>query len=448
MPPRNTRMIRWSRLQWKAFTESYDAPAAAAQSSPGPIVIGVGSLIAGMLAIGYVPALARLSLFRAPMIPVGLASLGAAATYTAWRHNATGRIGTLCMLIDTTLYTATLAALSVSTSGSFAVGSAVALALFLLAFPSRVYGLTALIAAAMCGPPLLITAVFNHDSLVSVIVWAGCVLALTESWRTRRRQAILAQNDRLRTALGAADKIADQSMETALAAALLDIGNFLHELRNTRAAYQANLQFVLEANNLAADTRTAMEEALQAQTRENQLISTAIEQLRRKGQPSATEFVLQDRLRAFVAQWESTARTSLDLPAQPFRVLGDPTHLDNVLRNLLRNAEKAGAMNVRLAVLLGADAASTTLVLQDDGPGLPQDILARLFQPFAHQGSHDGTGLGLYLTRRFVELLGGKIEAANDAERGAVFRIRLPGSLVQAERSFELSAPLVAARST
>ncbi len=422
-------MPSWFQAHWSKFAASYDAPAAAVQSSPKAIVLGVGSLTLAILASGYVPALASISHLRAAYLPALLACGGAVCTYNAWRHQATGRIGTACMWMDTFLYTSALSLTVVLSEGPFAVGFAIALALFILGFPARVYALNWPIAVAMCGPPVVLTVALERDTLIGVIVWAACTLALTTSQRTGQRRALVTQNAELRSALGAADRLADQSMEAALTAALVDIGHFLHELRNVRAAQQANLQYVLEEGGLQGETRKAIEEAIASQTQENQLVAAAIDRLRRKGRPSQSDFVLHDVLREFAKAQAGPVRVTLALQAPRFLVRGNPEHVSAILQNLTRNSAKAGSTQVDILVKANSDSKSVILLVQDNGPGLRDDQLAGLFRPFPEGGRSDGTGLGLYLTRRYVDLLGGHIDASNREGGGAVFRMLLPGRL-------------------
>jgi signal transduction histidine kinase/DNA-binding response OmpR family regulator len=106
----------------------------------------------------------------------------------------------------------------------------------------------------------------------------------------------------------------------------------------------------------------------------------------------------------------------VDTDHLPQRMLGDPTHLAQVLINLLGNAVKFTRTGwVRLRGELVSEDGSTLLLrfeIEDTGPGIPAEVQARLFEAF-EQGDtsttrlHGGTGLGLALTRRFAQLMGG-----------------------------------------
>jgi signal transduction histidine kinase len=419
----------WLQTQWNNFATSYDAPAAAVQSSPSVILLSIGSLVIGFLTIGYAPGLAALSEFRSPWLPSAFAVAGAICSYSAWKHQATGRVGTACMFLDTLLYTTALSLAAVLTVSPFSVGFAIALALFLIGFPARVYALTAALAVAICTPPLVLTILLEREPLVVFVMWAGCTVALALSRRTGQQRALREQNERLRSALGAADRVAEQSMEAALAASLLDIGHFLHELRNLRAVQQTNLQFVKEEGGVHGEALEALEDAIAAQALENELISKAIDGLRKRAQPTQESFVLHDAVREFASERADKFPLEFALASPRFSIRGDRHHVKAVLNNLIRNADKAGATRAKVELKANPDAKSVLLIVEDDGPGLKEHQIPDLFRPFATGGRADGTGLGLYLTRRYVNLLGGTIEASNRAEGGACFRMLIPAHL-------------------
>jgi len=103
-------------------------------------------------------------------------------------------------------------------------------------------------------------------------------------------------------------------------------------------------------------------------------------------------------------------------------VQGDGGRLRQVLLNLVANAARAGAHRVRFQA--AANGMRIRLDVADDGPGIPEAIRPRLFEPFATT-REDGNGLGLAVSRRIVERHGGSL-ALLPATPGATFRIELP----------------------
>ncbi len=109
----------------------------------------------------------------------------------------------------------------------------------------------------------------------------------------------------------------------------------------------------------------------------------------------------------------------------------DDAQIRQVLLNLVRNAKEAmpsgGAMTIDVT-RLGAE---IEIAVQDSGPGVPREEVARIFEPF-HTSKAQGTGLGLSLAHQLVRGHGGEIGVAPSARGGARFVVRLPAA--QAER--------------
>jgi signal transduction histidine kinase len=113
----------------------------------------------------------------------------------------------------------------------------------------------------------------------------------------------------------------------------------------------------------------------------------------------------------------------------------DIDKLRRAVFNLAGNAREAqgGAGTLHLATALVGEGPDARLVLDvaDEGPGVPEEIRDRVFEPFVTRGKKTGTGLGLAVTRRFVEDHGGTVELLRDAPppggaKGARFRLTLP----------------------
>lgn len=101
------------------------------------------------------------------------------------------------------------------------------------------------------------------------------------------------------------------------------------------------------------------------------------------------------------------------------RLRTDPVMVAQILRNLLLNAAAAGAREVRVRV----SAEPPSLLVTDDGPGIPPEEQGRIFDWF-HTSRAAGSGLGLPMSRRLAEALGGSLELVS--ARPASFTLRLP----------------------
>jgi signal transduction histidine kinase len=110
-------------------------------------------------------------------------------------------------------------------------------------------------------------------------------------------------------------------------------------------------------------------------------------------------------------------------------VQGDPGKLTQVLVNLLRNAVQATASGqaVRIEATRG-DAGGVVLAVEDEGPGVPEGLKERIFEPFVSTKGDQGMGMGLYMVRLVVESHGGRVACRAGARGGTRFEIALaPG---------------------
>jgi two-component system sensor histidine kinase KdpD len=117
-------------------------------------------------------------------------------------------------------------------------------------------------------------------------------------------------------------------------------------------------------------------------------------------------------------------------------VLIDPVEIDQVVANLVENAAKysPGGASVRIA----ADVVDGELrvAVEDHGPGVPSEVLTRLFDPFYRApgtGNVRGSGLGLAVARGLVAAHGGRIWGENLPHGGARFAFTLPMSPIGAQ---------------
>jgi PAS domain S-box-containing protein len=120
----------------------------------------------------------------------------------------------------------------------------------------------------------------------------------------------------------------------------------------------------------------------------------------------------------------------------PTTVRSDPVRLRQILMNLVGNAVKfteRGEIRVECDFQVATDGASSTMTLRvrDTGIGMTPEQVARLFQPFSQADSSTarrfgGTGLGLTITKRLVEMLGGVIAIRSEYGKGTTFEVVLP----------------------
>jgi signal transduction histidine kinase len=115
----------------------------------------------------------------------------------------------------------------------------------------------------------------------------------------------------------------------------------------------------------------------------------------------------------------------LELGAQGARVAVDRSELQRVFVNLLQNSAQAAGRQVVVRIASSVADGRAEVRVRDDGPGIPDAVRARLFEPYFTTRTA-GTGLGLAICRRIVEQCGGAIRLESTGSSGTVFCIELP----------------------
>jgi two-component system NtrC family sensor kinase len=125
---------------------------------------------------------------------------------------------------------------------------------------------------------------------------------------------------------------------------------------------------------------------------------------------------------------EVVTRLAGDLPL----VMADANQIQSVLLNLLNNARQAieaHQPNGRITITTETTGPNVRITIQDNGPGIPKEILPRIFNPFfTTKGVGKGTGLGLSLCYGILKEHGGSIRPASRYGEGATFTIELPAA--------------------
>jgi signal transduction histidine kinase len=124
-------------------------------------------------------------------------------------------------------------------------------------------------------------------------------------------------------------------------------------------------------------------------------------------------------------------KLTVDVPEQPLPLDADPVRLAQVFANLLNNSAKYTPEGGEITVRVGMEQGMAVIRVRDNGEGIPERMLNRVFNMFTqvNTGSRaqGGLGIGLTLAKTLVHLHGGTIEASSEGEgRGCEFTVRLP----------------------
>jgi signal transduction histidine kinase len=216
-----------------------------------------------------------------------------------------------------------------------------------------------------------------------------------------------------------------------------------HQFKTPLASLQLSLETMAKRQLSAEQSRTLIERMLADLTRMESMVSRILDSVRlERGRVDlkSEPVELAAAVGRVLAQFEERARQerialSADVP-RGLTVLADPLAVDVVVRNLLENALAAVAAVSGGTVTFAARAANGEIELsvRDSGVGFRANDSARLFRKFSRLhpggGSSDyGTGLGLFIVRRLMELAGGRVSAHSvGVGQGALFVLSWPAA--------------------
>lgn len=248
----------------------------------------------------------------------------------------------------------------------------------------------------------------RRDLIASLAVAAALLLAGWVSYRLRRRA-----------------QLAEEGLaERRHLAALGELSAVLaHEIRNPLASLKGHAQLLEE--QLADDPRRhakahrVVDEAVRLERLTNSLLDfTRADRL-------ATGIASPAEVARRAAELTDPARVVVDAAGAPERWSFDAMRIEQALVNLLRNALQASAPPAEVLLKVVDDGDGVRFTVADRGPGVPSEMRPRMFEPFV-TGRAEGTGLGLAVVRRVVELHGGRVTIERRHGGGSVFVLWLP----------------------
>ena len=235
--------------------------------------------------------------------------------------------------------------------------------------------------------------------------------------------------------LGAMLHSLDQSRaetEAALSRQREFVADASHELRTPLTSVLANLELLEE--ELSGEQRDTAASALRSTRRMRRLVADLL-LLARADAGRAAPHVPVDLGSVVVeaaAELEPMARDHvLSVDAEPGAVVdGARDELHRLALNLMENAVKHTAPGTAIRAAIRREGRAVELVVEDDGPGVPDDLAQRVFERFVRGGADraGSSGLGLSIVRAVAETHGGNVRLERSEGGGARFVVSLPGS--------------------
>ncbi len=226
------------------------------------------------------------------------------------------------------------------------------------------------------------------------------------------------------------------------------IANFSHEIRTPLTSIQVLAETLRSG---ALEDHTAANRFLEQLEREVQTLTHLAEELLELSQLEAgtlrleirpqdvCPFLAQVCARMQVLAEQEGIRLIVDCDPQSPPVLADPTRLERVLVNLVQNAIKFSTPGKRVWVTAKPEESRTQVrfTVRDEGIGIAEEDLPRIFERFYKSRRSQGHGLGLSIARHIVEAHGGRIWVESVLGKGAAFHFVLPAASLDLPKKIE-----------
>lgn len=299
-----------------------------------------------------------------------------------------------------------------------------------------------------CAVGCFILLMWKTHEPMSALSLAGMIAGMSAfgvygAGHLRRAQAALKEARLERERREAVEKLAVAEHHRIQSDKLATVGRLaadvMHEINNPLAFVRANLGYVLEElrARMPEGHRGDLEEVCAEAQSGLERIGGIVSDLKGFSRMNTEEpaecllaEVVEDAARLASLRLKHVARLTLEVPEE-LEVFVIPGRLAQVVLNLLVNAgdalEQARVREGEVRVRGLAHGERVTLLVEDNGPGFPAEVLPRLFEAFFTTKAPDkGTGLGLAISRDLVQRVGGTLSADNRPEGGARLRLELP----------------------
>ena len=219
------------------------------------------------------------------------------------------------------------------------------------------------------------------------------------------------------------------------------VANVSHELRTPLTAIRGYVEALSDGDASPDDSRRFLEVIARHTRRMERLVGDLLRLARLDAGQETVELTACDTqalASAVIADLSSAAdergqRVELGVAPGGEKIRADPAKLHDALRNLVANAIAYAPEHTRIRIDAAPVDGRVALSVSDEGPGIPDEDLGRVFERFyrvdkSRARDPGGTGLGLAIVKHLVELHGGQVRAENRPQGGARFTITLPAA--------------------
>lgn len=272
-------------------------------------------------------------------------------------------------------------------------------------------------------------------SITPLVDEPGQLIVITDLTETRQLQQRISHMQRL-SSLGKTVASLVHQIRTPLSAAMLYASNLASKSLGQDARDKFAAKLLSRLGELESQVNDML---LFAKSGEQQVVEHI----------TLTELVadVEKGAEAMVCQQHATLSVDLDGQSSQTILLGNRIALTGALQNLIHNALQAQSQHaqIHLNVTLSEDSSKVIFTVSDNGPGIPQEALAHIFEPF-YTSRSQGTGLGLAVVQSVIRSHRGEVQVRNQENGGAEFTLFLPVAIGDATPSAPQTTPVSGAQ--
>ncbi len=293
---------------------------------------------------------------------------------------------------------------------------------------------------------------FPYSALIIIVLCAGLLFVVLRAYWARKRhhQEVEAQNIELAKQRDQLDTLYKQ-LQDATRSKLTFFTNVSHDLRTPLTLVAEPVHQLATATNLTEQQSTLMQLADKNVKRLQRLINQILDLRKYEDSKlglSLKNVDLSEALREWSAAFEAAARKrhlhfSLTIETgQDYHTALDIDKIERVYFNILSNAFKFTPANGSIDVNLSRKGDSICLAVKDTGVGIPQEEISQIFDRFFKTDhiNPTGSGIGLALSKVFVEMHQGTIAVESQPGKGSTFTVTLPVKQTQADTAADIQA--------
>lgn len=282
------------------------------------------------------------------------------------------------------------------------------------------------------------TSLFYASIVIIALLFGVVFLVLRTFWQHKRHQLVLLEQNKMLEQERDKQKALNEKLQEATQSKLMFFTNVSHDLRTPLTLISEPVAQLVEAENLTPQQHTLMKIADKNIRILRRLINQILDFRKYENgklELNLTEIDLGKTIREWLDSFYSLARKrslklSLSAPEQdsPVLIAVDTEKIERVFFNLISNAFKYTPGNGEITVSYGISGNNVEIIVADTGEGISERDLGNIFDRFyqVDRVHPNGSGIGLTLSKAFVELHGGSISVESTLKKGSVFTVTLP----------------------